>query len=152
MFKGHKNLVLYWYLKMDCIFCKIINNEIKSQKVYEDDDVIAILDINPINKGHILVIPKKHYETIFDIDDEVLKKTITVVKKIALALKKMGAEGVNIVQNNGKAAEQHVFHIHFHVVPRYFNDGKKIDTGNRIKYKDDKEMQEYAEKIRLFLF
>jgi histidine triad (HIT) family protein len=152
MFKGHKNLVLYWCLKMDCIFCKIINNEIKSQKVYEDNDVIAILDINPINKGHILVIPKKHYETIFDIDDEVLKKTITVVKKIALALKKMGAEGVNIVQNNGKAAEQHVFHIHFHVVPRYFNDGMKIARGNRIKYKDDKEMQEYAEKIRLFLF
>ncbi|QIW24350.1 HIT family protein [Sulfolobus sp. S-194] len=136
----------------NCIFCKIAKGEIKSQKVYEDQEIIAFLDINPVNKGHVLVVPKDHYETIFDIPKEKLSKVIEVVQKVAIALRKMGADGINIISNNGKAAEQHIFHLHIHVIPRYFNDGKDIDAmSKRAKYNDEKEMSDYAEKIRLFL-
>jgi len=136
----------------NCVFCKIVRGEIKSQKVYEDEEILAFLDINPVNKGHVLVIPKDHYENIFDIPKEKLAKVMEVVQKVAIALKKMGADGVNIISNNGKAADQHVFHLHVHVIPRYFNDGKEIDSMNkRTKYKDENEMAEYAYKIRLFL-
>ena len=136
----------------NCVFCKIVKGEIKSQKVYEDEETLAFLDINPVNKGHVLVIPKDHYENIFDIPKEKLAKVMEVVQKVAIALKKMGADGVNIVSNNGKAADQHVFHLHVHVIPRYYNDGKEMDSINkRTKYKDENEMMEYANKIRLFL-
>ena len=136
----------------NCIFCKIAKGEIKSQKVYEDEETLAFLDINPVNKGHVLVIPKDHYENIFDIPKDKLTKIIEVVQKIAIAIKKMGADGVNIVSNNGKAADQHVFHLHIHVIPRYYNDGKEMDSiSKRTKYKDENEMIEYANKIRLFL-
>jgi len=136
----------------NCIFCKIVKGEIKSQKVYEDEETLAFLDINPVNKGHVLVIPKDHYENIFDIPKDKLSKVMEVAQKIAIAIKKMGADGVNIVSNNGKAAEQHVFHLHIHVIPRYYNDGKGIDSiDKRTKYKDENEMSEYVNKIRLFL-
>ena len=135
-----------------CVFCKIIKGELKSQKVYEDEDVIAFLDINPIHKGHTLVVSKKHYDNIYEIPDEDLKKLIVVVKKVAIALKKMGADGVNIVQNNDEAAGQRVFHIHFHVIPRYYGDKIRIDTmEDRTKYKDENEMRQYADMIRRFL-
>lgn len=136
----------------NCIFCKIVKGEIKSQKVYEDEETLAFLDINPVNKGHVLVIPKEHYENIFDIPREKLNKVMEIVQKVAIAQKKIGADGVNIVSNNGKAAEQHVFHLHIHVIPRYYNDGKELDSVNkRTKYKDESEMSEYVSKIRLFL-
>jgi len=136
----------------NCIFCKIVKGEIKSQKVYEDEETLAFLDINPVNKGHVLVIPKGHYENIFDIPKDKLSKVMEVAQEIAIAIKKMGADGINIVSNNGKAAEQHVFHLHIHVIPRYYNDGKEIDSiGKRTKYKDENEMTEYVNKIRLFL-
>jgi len=108
----------------ECLFCKIIRNEIPSKKVYEDSDVVAFLDINPASRGHTLVVPKKHSQDIFEIDDITLGKTISVVKKIAKTLKeKFGAEGVNIIQNNGHAAGQIVAHFHVHVIPRYKEDG-----------------------------
>ncbi|WP_221288086.1 HIT family protein [Stygiolobus caldivivus] len=135
-----------------CVFCKIVKGELKSQKVYEDENVIAFLDINPIHKGHTLVISKKHYDNIYEIPEEELEKLIVVVKKVAIAIKKLGADGVNIVQNNDEAAGQRVFHIHFHVVPRYHGDKIKIDTiEDRTRYKDEAEMRDYAEKIRRFL-
>jgi histidine triad (HIT) family protein len=106
----------------DCIFCKIISKDIPSEIVYEDENTLVFLDINPATKGHCLVIPKEHYETILDIPEDVLCKVIKTVKKISLALIKTN-HGMNIVQSNGRAAHQEVDHIHFHVIPRSENDG-----------------------------
>lgn len=106
----------------DCIFCKIIKGEIPSYKVSEDGQTLAILDINPVNKGHTLVMPKEHHVNILDVPEAVLSATMKTVKKITIALSKY-ADGVNIGQNTKKAAGQLVDHLHFHVIPRYTNDG-----------------------------
>lgn len=108
----------------NCIFCKIIKGEIPSHKIYEDEYVYAFLDISPANKGHTLVIPKKHYENTLDAPDMELTKVITATKKLAILLKeKLNADGINIVNANGKIAQQSVFHLHYHIVPRYKEDG-----------------------------
>jgi histidine triad (HIT) family protein len=118
---------------MDCIFCKIIANEVPSYKVYEDDFVLAFLDINPGAAGHTLVIPKKHFENVFDIEEEYLQKIILVAQSIAKKIveEKVG-EGVNFYMANGAVAEQVVPHFHLHVIPR--NQGDDIDfTGRGFK-------------------
>jgi histidine triad (HIT) family protein len=112
---------------VDCVFCKIVKGEIKSYTVYEDNTVKAILDINPINEGHTLVIPKDHYTDIFDIDEKVLKDIISAAKRLAKKYKTMlNADGVNLVQSSGEAAQQEVPHFHLHIVPRYKGDGLNI--------------------------
>ena len=119
----------------DCIFCKIVNGEIPSRKVYEDEKVLAFLDVNPISKGHVLIIPKKHFENIFDIDEDYLKKIITVSKKISLMVKdNLNANGINILHASGKDAQQSVFHFHIHLVPRYKDD--KLNTWPKSDYKE----------------
>jgi len=108
----------------DCIFCKIIRGEIPSGKIYEDDRVLSFVDINPINAGHSLVIPKKHYDTLFDIPPEELQACIMVCQKVARAIVKgVGATGLNIVQNNFRPAGQLIDHAHFHLIPRHEDDG-----------------------------
>jgi histidine triad (HIT) family protein len=132
---------------MNCIFCKIISGEIPSAKVYEDGDFIAILDINPVSKGHVLVIPKKHCENLFDMDDELLSKTLKTLQKVAIAMKKgLNVEGINLVQNNGKDAGQIIFHSHFHLIPRMPNDG--ISIGMVHKKYEEGELNKYAELIK----
>ena len=107
-----------------CLFCKIIKGEIPSHKVAENDLVFSFLDINPINAGHVLVVPKAHHENILDTPPELLTAAITMCKSIAKAQKdELGAEGINIGMNNFPAAGQAVFHAHFHVIPRFVNDG-----------------------------
>ena len=129
-----------------CLFCKIAKNEIPSKKVYENSDTLAFLDINPANPGHTLVMPKKHAENIFDIDEDSLKSTISVVKEMARAIKeKMNAVGINIVQNNGKYAGQLVNHVHFHVIPRFENDNVIISY-KRVQ-KTEKEFDDVAKKL-----
>jgi histidine triad (HIT) family protein len=109
----------------DCIFCKIVKGDIPCYKLYEDDDVLAFLDIKPLSKGHILVLPKKHFENIFDIPDDLLCKTISVAKKLSLKLKeKYSPEGIVLNQNNGFKAGQTIFHFHLHIKPIY--DGTPI--------------------------
>ncbi len=111
----------------ECLFCKIIKGEIPSKKVHEDSSVLAFLDINPANPGHTLVLPKKHAEDITSMQETDLIKTMEVVKIITTKLKEnMHAEGVNILQNNGRAAGQLVSHVHFHVVPRFHGDNVMI--------------------------
>ncbi len=111
----------------DCIFCKIINKEIPSYKVYEDDNVLAFLDIAPVNPGHTLVIPKKHYVNLEEISNEELAELMKVVKKIGKALKKgLGVSGYNVMENNDPVAGQIIPHIHFHVIPRQKDDGLKL--------------------------
>ncbi len=105
---------------MNCIFCKIIKNEISAHKIYEDEHVLAFLDISQATYGHTLVIPKKHYENLFEIDEVELQKVIVIAKKIALKLKKeLNVSGINLINNNGKQAGQTVFHYHIHLIPRY---------------------------------
>lgn len=104
----------------DCIFCKIINGEIPSYKIYEDDDVYAFLDINPVSCGHTLVVPKEHYCDIFEIPDNLLSKINIVVKKLSSTIKeKLKCDGINVLQNNGSCAGQTVFHYHVHIQPVY---------------------------------
>ena len=107
----------------NCIFCKIIAGEIPSTTIYEDDDVKAILDVNPAARGHVIVLPKNHATDIYSLPDEDLSKAICVAKRIAIALKDAyDCDGVNIIQNNGEAAGQTVFHLHIHVIPRFKDD------------------------------
>lgn len=107
----------------DCIFCKIIKGEIPCAKVYEDDKIMAFLDIQPVNEGHTLVVPKRHHEDLFDLPEEFLSSGLGAIKKIARAVQKaVDADGVNIGMNNGRAAGQAVFHAHFHIIPRYNKD------------------------------
>ncbi len=107
---------------MSDIFCKIANGEIPSAKVYEDEDVLAFLDLSQTTLGHTLVIPKKHCANILDADDETIAKVFKVARNIGNSLMKMGAKGVNILSNANEVAGQSVFHFHVHVLPRYGND------------------------------
>jgi len=111
---------------MDCIFCQIIAGEIPSHKIYEDEDFFVMLDINPVNLGHALILPKKHFRNLLDMPDKLLKKQGPLIKKIALAVKDAtGADGINIGWNNEPAAGQLIFHSHVHIIPRFRNDGFK---------------------------
>lgn len=104
----------------DCIFCKIINGEIPSAKVYEDEHVMAFLDISQVTKGHTLVIPKVHKENVYELTPEISSQVFQAVPKIARALKETYQPiGMNVLNNNGEHAGQSVFHFHIHLLPRY---------------------------------
>ena len=112
-------------MKDDCIFCKLANGIYPTSTVYEDEDFRAILDIEPAAPGHVLLIPKQHADNLFGLEEELAAKALPVAKKIALAMKKaLSCDGVNLLQNNGTAAWQSVFHFHIHLIPRY--DGDKL--------------------------
>jgi len=130
----------------DCLFCKIIRSEIPSERVYEDADSFAFLDIHPNNPGHTLVIPKKHSENLYDMDDHGLAAIMRTAQKVALAIKEaVGADGINLNMNNEPAAGQLILHPHIHVIPRFKEDGYK--HWGRQAYKEG-EAKEVAEKIR----
>ncbi|MDE3838132.1 HIT family protein [Bacillus methanolicus] len=104
----------------DCIFCKIVNGEIPSAKVYENEHVLAFLDISQVTEGHTLVIPKIHKENVYELTPEIARNLFEVVPEIANAIKKtVNPAGMNLVNNNGEAAGQTVFHYHIHIIPRY---------------------------------
>jgi len=135
----------------NCIFCKIAKGEIPSAKIYEDEKVFAFLELNPLAEGHTLLIPKKHFQDIFDIDQGDLESLAAAAKKIALKLKEaFGAEGVNLVQRSGKAAEQGVFHFHLHIIPRKNGDGIEMDKWwfEKAEPVSPERLQAAAEKIR----
>jgi histidine triad (HIT) family protein len=130
----------------DCVFCKIAKGEIPSSKVYEDELVMAFLDISPANKGHTLVIPKEHFETLTDLPVGLLSKMIKIVRKISKKVdKKLKAEGYNIHMSNKEAAEQVVKHAHIHIIPRYKTDDFKL-TWTHKKYEEG-EMEKCREKL-----
>ena len=111
----------------NCIFCKILAGEIPSTAMYEDDDFKAILDVNPAARGHVIILPKNHAANIYELPDEDASKIMVVAKKIATAIEKAyHCDGVNILQNNGEAAGQTVFHLHVHVIPRFKGDTVNI--------------------------
>ena len=117
--------------KEDCIFCKLANGEIPTNAVYENEEFKVILDLAPASKGHCLVIPKNHYENALTADEEVPGKAMMLAVKVGKAMKEaLGCDGVNILQNNGEAAGQTVFHLHIHVIPRWKGDGVGINWEN----------------------
>lgn len=127
-------------MEQDCVFCKIVNKELPCYKIYEDDLVLAFLDVNPVSLGHTLVIPKKHYENIFDIDSETFQRIAEVSRIIAERMVRNldGVLGVNLFQSNGKVAEQVVMHSHTHLIPRRENDSFRINSVLKsIELKDD---------------
>ncbi len=117
-----------------CIFCKIANKEIESFVVYEDEKVMAFLDIRPLSKGHTLVIPKEHYENVLEMPSDIAKDLTNAVKIVCEKLKKLGAEGFNIITNVNKVAGQEIMHAHIHVIPRYSEEeSKPISFGKPIE-------------------
>lgn len=135
-----------------CIFCKIAKGKLDSAKIYEDDRIFAFLDINPVTRGHCLVIPKNHYENIFDIDSVALQHAVIAAKKIAERMKdSLGADGIRLSQSNGKAAGQVVSHLHIHVIPRYEGDGVSMNMlgVEQPPEADIDQLKTLAEKIRL---
>ncbi|HHW6063456.1 TPA: HIT family protein [Staphylococcus aureus] len=135
----------------ETIFGKILTGEIPSFKVYEDDYVYAFLDISQVTKGHTLLIPKKASANIFETDEETMKHIGAALPTVANAIKRaFNPDGLNIIQNNGEFADQSVFHIHFHLIPRYENDidgfGYKWETHEDILDNDAK--QQIAEQIQ----
>lgn len=111
----------------NCIFCKIVKGEAKSWTVYEDENTYAFFDIHPVSKYHTLVIPKKHYTNIFDIPEKEISAIISTVRKIAkLYEEKLGIRNIQIISNSGAEAQQEVFHLHFHIIPRKKGDGQNI--------------------------
>lgn len=130
----------------ECTFCKIVRGEIPSTKIYEDEQTLAFLDIEPLHPGHTLVIPKKHASDVFEIEEEEWVAIMKTARKVAHAIgESLGAHGVNVDTNNREAAGQVVFHSHVHVIPRYDNDGFPHWKGKR--YSGD-EAAVTAEKIR----
>lgn len=117
----------------DCIFCKIIKGEIPSFTVYEDEIFKVILDRFPAAPGHVLIIPKGHYRDMFSLSEEVAAKVYPLAQKIATHVKKeVGAEGINIVQNNGEVAGQSVDHFHLHIIPRKTGDGIVLNKSSNV--------------------
>lgn len=109
--------------KNNCIFCKIANGGIPSSTIYEDEDFRVFLDLNPAARGHALLVPKKHFENLFELDDELCKKAMVLAKRLAGQMKEaLDCDGFNLMQNNGETAGQTVFHFHLHLIPRYKGD------------------------------
>lgn len=131
----------------NCIFCKIANGEIPSTTLYEDEDFRVILDLGPATRGHALLLPKNHFANLFELDDETAQKAILVAKKMAGKMKAaLGADGFNLVQNNGEAAGQTVFHFHMHLIPRYQGDTVGITwTPGELS---DQDKEEILSKVR----
>lgn len=135
---------------MDCVFCKIIKKEIPAYIVYEDEKVIAFLDIAPVNPGHTLIVPKIHYENILDTPSKILEELILATKKIAKAVcDGIGYAGFNLGVNNGRVAGQIISHLHFHIIPRRINDGLRLWPQRRYtKGEPEKVVQKIKEKIK----
>lgn len=133
-------------MEQGCIFCKIVRGEIPGEKVYEDDRLLAFLDIAPVNPGHTLVVPKSHHATFAEVPPELAAHIARKIQVISEAAKKaVNADGHNISVSTGKAAGQVVFHCHFHIIPRFMNDGLHLFPHG--KYKGT-EISDVAEKIR----
>ena len=134
----------------DCVFCMIRDGKIPSSKIYDDARTLAVMDINPLSRGHCLVAPKAHAATLYEVDVEDLKAVAATAKKLATAIKKaLSPDGLNLLQANGAAAFQSVPHFHLHLIPRWANDGKgfdwKVVPGNR------EEIVGTADRIRTML-
>ena len=133
--------------KQDCIFCRIISGEIPSTTIYENSKFKVTMDIAPANKGHVLILPKEHYDNIYDIDTATAGELFELAVMTARALKSvLDCDGMNILQNNGTVAGQTVFHFHMHIIPRY--EGDTVNIGWKELSYEDGEMEQLREAIR----
>lgn len=124
--------------KDDCIFCKIAAGEIPSRKIYEDKDLIAIMDLNPTSKGHSLIIPKEHCTNIYDIDEDIAAKVMKTAKKLATKMTvALNCDGFNLLQNNGETAGQTMFHFHMHLIPRYKDADNNMLKFTSVSFSDE---------------
>lgn len=132
----------------NCIFCKLANGDIPTNTVYEDEVFRVILDAAPATRGHALILPKAHFANLYEIEDETLAKAAKLAKKVITREKELlGCDGYNLVQNNGEAAGQTVFHFHMHLIPRYAN-GEKIVAWNQQELPEE-EMKEICARMRM---
>lgn len=136
--------------KDDCIFCKLANGDIPTNTLYEDDCVRVIFDAEPAAEGHVLILPKEHFDNIYELDDDTAGHVFKVAKKIATAMNKtLDMDGLNVVQNNGEAAGQTVFHFHMHIIPRHNDD--TVNVGWE-KYKVSSErIKDITDEVRKYL-
>jgi histidine triad (HIT) family protein len=133
----------------DCVFCKIVAGDLEASVPYEDDQVIAFMDLRQFNPGHALVVPKRHVNDIFALDDATGAALMSAVVRLASGVKSaVDADGINIFQSNGEAAGQEVFHLHFHVVPRHANDRMLQFYPSKPGYPPRAELDSLAERIR----
>lgn len=133
--------------KDDCIFCKIAAGEIPSRKIYEDKDLIAIMDLNPTSKGHSLIIPKEHCTNIYDIDEDIATKVMKTAKKLATKMTvALNCDGFNLLQNNGETAGQTMFHFHMHLIPRYKDADNNMLKFTSVSFSDE-EMDAIRDQI-----
>lgn len=132
---------------MNCLFCKIVANEIPSEKVFENDNFLAFLDINPVNPGHTLLIPKHHVSNFLEMESQSIEGFFATLQNLSRKVKDAtAADGINIMNNNEEAAGQEVFHLHFHIIPRWTKDGLHHWQGK--PYESDDERKKLAEEIR----
>lgn len=130
----------------NCIFCKLANGDIPTATLYEDEDFRVILDASPASKGHALIIPKEHYADLYELDDEAAAKVLVLAKNMITKLTDiLDCDGYNIVQNNGEAAGQTVFHFHMHLIPRHKDD--QVGLGWKMGELRDEEVQDILSKI-----
>ena len=131
----------------NCIFCKLANGDIPTATLYEDDDFRVILDAGPASKGHALILPKEHYAYLYELDDELAAKVMVMAKKmITKHTDVLGCDGYNIVQNNGEAAGQTVFHFHLHMIPRYKDDN--VGLGWNMGQLTDEDKEDILSKLK----
>jgi len=141
------SMVLNLPIDESCIFCKIVVKQAPASIVCEYETILVFLDIRPLNMGHTLVIPKDHYVDIFDIPENVLSQMYKVVKLVSSAVKKTtNADGISIIQQNGKASGQDIFHIHVHVVPRF--EGQKLPPFSELREVERAKLDALAKKIK----
>jgi len=136
---------------MDCIFCAIVAGAAPAAVVHDDDDTLAFMDINPVSRGHVLVVPKKHYRNLYDVDPEaaaaVMRTTVHVARAVRAALQ---PDGMNLFQSNERAAFQSVFHFHVHIIPRWIGDELRLPP--RVQRVEFSVLQEMAALIREHLY
>jgi histidine triad (HIT) family protein len=130
----------------DCIFCKVLEGEIPSEKVYEDDHTLAVLDINPWTRGHAVVFPKRHAPNLYEIEEAELGHVAHAAKQLAIKLRDtLKPDGINLLQSNEPAAWQTIFHLHVHVIPRYDDDPLELPT--RPQPAEPEQLAELAKEI-----
>jgi histidine triad (HIT) family protein len=131
----------------DCIFCKVLSGDIPGERVYEDEHTMAVMDINPWTRGHIVVFPRKHAENLFKIEDGELEHVALAAKRVATMVRdSLDCDGVNLLQSNGRAAWQTIFHLHVHVIPRYDDDPLQLPV--RPQPAEPDELAAVAKEIR----
>ena len=134
-------------MKDDCIFCKLANGVFPTRVVYEDETFTVIMDNGPVTKGHSLILPKEHYDNIYELPDEVASKALVLAKKMAVHMKQvLKADGFNVIQNNEPVAGQTVFHFHMHLIPRYENDGQDLNMA--ATHPSDEELDSVLKQIK----